>query len=319
MQQGYDLIGDVHGCGETLVLLLEQMGYRKINGIYQHKSRKVVFLGDIIDRGPHIRLACEIVRTMVDAGHAHMIMGNHEYNLVTYMTPAPAGVERPYLRPHTERNSFIVEQTVAQFANHQQDFKDYLEWFTELPLFMEFDHFRVVHACWDHALINEFISRHGGNQIHKDLLSESVNPESFLFQFLDRILRGTSLKLPDNRTMTAKDGMVRQFFRTKFWSRNPQVFNDVVFQPDPLPADLTHARLTPEDKAKLLFYSENEKPLFFGHYWMSGVPAVIRSNIACLDYSAVKYGRLVAYRMDSESHLNNGKFTWVRVEKTEQY
>jgi hypothetical protein len=46
---------------------------------------------------------------------------------------------------------------------------------------------------------------------------------------------------------------------------------------------------------------------------MSGVPSIIRSNIACLDYSAVKYGRLVAYRMDSEDTLNNGKFTWVRV------
>jgi hypothetical protein len=318
MHQGYDLIGDIHGCGETLIVLLEQMGYRKVNGVYQHKSRKVVFLGDVIDRGPHIRLACEIVRSMVDGGHAHMIMGNHEYNLVTYMTPAPAGVDRPYLRPHSERNNFIVEQTVEQFANHPQDFKDYLDWFTELPLFMEFDHFRVVHACWDHALINEFVGRYGGNQLHKGLLSESVIPDNFLFQFLDRILRGTSLKLPDNRSMTAKDGMVRQFFRTKFWSRNPQVYNDVVFQPDPLPADLTHARLSPREKEKLLYYSEKEKPLFFGHYWMSGVPAVIRSNIACLDYSAVKYGRLVAYRMDGERNLNNGKFTWVRVDKTEQ-
>jgi hypothetical protein len=318
MQQGYDLIGDVHGCGETLIVLLEQMGYHKINGVYQHKSRKVVFLGDIIDRGPHIRLACEIVRSMVDAGHAHMIMGNHEYNLVTYMTPAPAGVDRPYLREHTERNSFIVEQTVAQFANHPEEFKDYLEWFTELPLFMEFDHFRVVHACWDHAVINEFIGRYGGNQLHQGLLSESVNAKSFLYNSLDRLLRGTSLKLPDNRSMVAKDGMVRQFFRTKFWSQNPQVYNDVIFQPDPLPADLTHVRLNAEEKAKLLYYSESEKPLFFGHYWMSGVPAVIRSNIACLDYSAVKYGRLVAYRMDGEHNLNNGKFTWVRVEKTER-
>lgn len=318
MHQGYDLIGDIHGCGETLIQLLEQMDYRKINGVYQHKSRKVVFLGDIIDRGPHIRLACDIVRTMVDAGNAYMIMGNHEYNLVTYMTPAPAGVDQPYLRPHTARNSFIVEQTVEQFSNHPHDFKDYLEWFTELPLFMEFDHFRVIHACWDHTLINEFTSRYGGNQLHQGLLSESVNPDSFLFQFLDRILRGTSLKLPDNRSMTAKDGMVRQFFRTKFWSRSPQLYSDVVFQPDPLPADLAHARLSAEEKQKLLYYSENEKPLFFGHYWMSGVPAVIRSNIACLDYSAVKYGRLVAYRMDGEHSLNNGKFTWVRVDKTEQ-
>ena len=318
MQQGYDLIGDVHGCGETLIILLEQMGYCKINGIYQHKSRKVVFLGDIIDRGPHIRLACEIVRSMVDAGHAYMIMGNHEYNLVTYMTPAPAGVAQPYLREHTERNSFIVEQTVRQFANHPEEFKDYLEWFTELPLFMEFDHFRVVHACWDHSVINEFIGRYGGNQLHGALLSESVKSESFLYKSLDRLLRGTSLKLPDNRSIEAKDGMVRQFFRTKFWEKNPQVYNDVVFQPDPLPADLAHVRLNSEEKEKLLYYSENEKPLFFGHYWMSGVPAVIRSNIACLDYSAVKYGRLVAYRMDGEHHLNNGKFTWVRVDKTER-
>lgn len=51
---------------------------------------------------------------------------------------------------------------------------------------------------------------------------------------------------------------------------------------------------------------------------MSGVPATIRRNIACLDYSAVKYGRLVAYRMDSEKQLNNGKFTWVRVDKSER-
>ena len=103
MRQGYDLVGDVHGCGETLILLLEQMGYRKINGVYKHKSRKAVFLGDIIDRGPHIRLACEIVRSMVDAGHAYMIMGNHEYNIVTYMTPSPAGVDHPFLRPQIGR------------------------------------------------------------------------------------------------------------------------------------------------------------------------------------------------------------------------
>ena len=55
MQQGYDLIGDVHGCGITLIRLLEQMGYSKKNGVYQHAKRKVVFIGDIVDRGPNIR------------------------------------------------------------------------------------------------------------------------------------------------------------------------------------------------------------------------------------------------------------------------
>ena len=318
MHQGYDLIGDIHGCGLTLIDLLEQMGYSKRNGVYQHPKRKVVFLGDIVDRGPNIRLACHIVRDMVEAGHADIVMGNHEYNVVTYLSEAPAGMRQPFLRPHTPRNNFIVEQTLEQFANYPQEFNEMLDWFLTIPLFREYEHFRVVHACWDHQMIDEYLRRYGTNHITKDMLPESVQTDSFLYQFLDRMLRGTSLKLPDGRSMTAKDGMVRQFFRTKFWAGDPQRYNDVIFQPDPLPEDLQHALLSEDEKEQLLFYGPDEKPLFIGHSWMSGLPEPIVPNIACLDYSAVKYGRLVAYRMDTERHLQKGKFAWVRVEKKER-
>ena len=318
MHQGYDLIGDIHGCGLTLIDLLEQMGYSKRNGVYQHPKRKVVFLGDIVDRGPNIRLACHIVRDMVEAGHADIVMGNHEYNVVTYLSEAPAGMRQPFLRPHTPRNNFIVEQTLEQFANYPQEFNEMLDWFLTIPLFREYEHFRVVHACWDHQMIDEYLRRYGSNQITKEMLPESVQTDSFLYQFLDRMLRGTSLKLPDGRSMTAKDGMVRQFFRTKFWAGDPQRYNDVIFQPDPLPEDLQHALLSEDEKQQLLFYGPDEKPLFIGHYWMSGLPEPIVPNIACLDYSAVKYGRLVAYRMDTERHMQKGKFAWVRVEKKER-
>ncbi len=318
MHQGYDLIGDIHGCGLTLIDLLEQMGYSKRNGVYQHPKRKVVFLGDIVDRGPNIRLACHIVRDMVEAGHADIVMGKHEYNVVTYLSEAPAGMRQPFLRPHTPRNNFIVEQTLEQFANYPQEFNEMLDWFLTIPLFREYEHFRVVHACWDHQMIDEYLRRYGSNQITKEMLPESVQTDSFLYQFLDRMLRGTSLKLPDGRSMTAKDGMVRQFFRTKFWAGDPQRYNDVIFQPDPLPEDLQHALLSEDEKEQLLFYGPDEKPLFIGHYWMSGLPEPIVPNIACLDYSAVKYGRLVAYRMDTERHLQKGKFAWVRVEKKER-
>ncbi len=307
MHQGYDLIGDIHGCGLTLIDLLEQMGYSKRNGVYQHPKRKVVFLGDIV-----------IVRDMVEAGHADIVMGNHEYNVVTYLSEAPAGMRQPFLRPHTPRNNFIVEQTLEQFANYPQEFNEMLDWFLTIPLFREYEHFRVVHACWDHQMIGEYLRRYGSNQITKEMLPESVQTDSFLYQFLDRMLRGTSLKLPDGRSMTAKDGMVRQFFRTKFWAGDPQRYNDVIFQPDPLPEDLQHALLSEDEKEQLLFYGPDEKPLFIGHYWMSGLPEPIVPNIACLDYSAVKYGRLVAYRMDTERHLQKGKFAWVRVEKKER-
>ncbi|MFK4751128.1 MULTISPECIES: metallophosphoesterase [Oceanospirillaceae] len=318
MHQGYDLIGDIHGCGQTLVTLLEQMGYRKQHGVYRHNNRKAVFVGDVVDRGPHIRLACEIVKNMVDAGEAEMLMGNHEYNLITYCTKAPAGMRQPFLREHTRRNTRIVEATMEQFANYPQELNEMLDWFLERPLFAEYDHFRVVHACWDSDMIAEYIARYGGNQLDRDLLVESVDTSSFLHQFLDRMLRGTSLKLPQGRSMTAKDGFVRQFFRTKFWEHEPSRYSDVLFQPDPLPDDLQHSLLSDAEKRQLLFYSAEEKPLFFGHYWMAGIPSPLSSNLACIDYSAVKYGRLVAYRMDTEHQLQPSKFTWVRVEKNER-
>jgi len=316
--QGYDLIGDVHGCGQTLCHLLEQMDYRKINGIYQHpKGRKVVFIGDIVDRGPNIRLALNVVRDMVEHGHAHLIMGNHEYNVLAFCTPSRAGSEHPYLREHTSRNSFIVEETMRQFEPYPQEWRDYLAWFLTLPLYQEFEHFRAVHACWDHQLISEMKGRYGRNYMDEEFLHASMDRDSFEGQLVDRLTRGTALKLPEGRSITAKDGFVRHFFRTKFWEKEPEFYDDIVFQPDPLPEDITERAITKADRKQLLYYGPDEKPLFIGHYWMKGIPGPITHNIACLDYSAVKYGRLVAYRMDDETRLDPDKFCWTRVERKE--
>jgi len=44
------------------------------------------------------------------------------------------------------------------------------------------------------------------------------------------------------------------------------------------------------------YYSVNEKPVFFGHYWLNGTPELYLRNICCLDYSVAQNGYLVAYR-----------------------
>ena len=79
----YDIIGDIHGQADMLKELLEQMGYTLANNIYSHPERKAVFIGDFINRGPKIRETIRIIRGLVENGHAHAILGNHEINAMS--------------------------------------------------------------------------------------------------------------------------------------------------------------------------------------------------------------------------------------------
>ena len=47
----YDIIGDIHGHADELEKLLEKLDYSWTDGCYRHSNRKVIFLGDFIDRG----------------------------------------------------------------------------------------------------------------------------------------------------------------------------------------------------------------------------------------------------------------------------
>ena len=100
-------------------------------------------------------------------------------------------------------------------------------------------------------------------------------------------------------------------FEQKFWHENPETYGDVVFQPDALPAHIHGRPLAEEDRKRLVHYGREERPLFIGHYWCSGTPSLVTPNIACLDYSAINGGYLVAYRMGSEAVLNPANFVWV--------
>jgi len=318
VHRGYDLIGDVHGCAQTLRHLLEEMGYRLVNGVYEHPHRQAVFIGDIVDRGPRIRESLHLVREMVERGSALIVMGNHEYNALSYSTRTRSGSEQSYLRAHSPRHRRMIEETLDQFANYGREWNEFLEWFYTLPLFLEIEHFRVVHACWDDELIRTFKARYGGNLIDEDFLHASAVRDSFAGQVMDRLLRGTDMPLPDGLTITSKDGFTRSFFRTKFWAENPRTYGDIVFQPDPLPPAIAERPLPDSECRRVLTYGPEQPPVFVGHYWMQGLPKPLKPNVVCLDYSAVKYGKLVAYRMDGESRLMPEKFVWVNVERPEQ-
>ena len=307
--QGYDIIGDVHGCADALMRLLEKLGYRQRHGVYQHPQRKVIFLGDIIDRGPQIRLALQLVRDMVEAGQAQMVLGNHELNALAYFTRA----DGQYLRAHSERNARQLTETREQFAQAPELWQSYLDWFLTLPLFLEFAQFRVVHACWDSKLIAQHRERYGGGHINREFLYIAAQPGTLEARAKQRLTCGVDLPLPDGLSIVSAEGYQRDTFRIKFWVADARTYEDLLFQPDPLPPEVAQRAISPEDREQIVTYGAEQRPLFIGHYWLTGSPRAIAPNIACLDYSAVKSGCLVAYRFDGETQLSQEKFVWIHA------
>lgn len=68
-------IGDVHGCYDELILLLERLHFR-------HNQDKLVFVGDLINRGPKSLDVLRFVRDLGDS--AQMVLGNHDISFFAY-------------------------------------------------------------------------------------------------------------------------------------------------------------------------------------------------------------------------------------------
>lgn len=79
----FDIIGDVHGCYDELLALLGELGYH-IDGqlVTPPDGRKAIFLGDLVDRGPKIPQVLKLVMSMVEAGIALCVPGNHDIKLM---------------------------------------------------------------------------------------------------------------------------------------------------------------------------------------------------------------------------------------------
>ncbi len=301
-----DFIGDIHGHADKLEALLKKLGYTILNGSYHHPESTVVFVGDYIDRGPQIRKTLQIVRAMVENGDAVALMGNHEYNALCFHYPESEG---GHLRKHLIKNIVQHYETLRQFQNRQKEYEDYLEWFLTLPLYYETGHFRAVHACWDYQSIALLKNTLPNARLTDELIYESVIKGSDLNNAVEIVLKGKEILLPSGTTFTDKDGTSRREIRTRWWI-NPRnaTYHDLSIEPLSALAD------QPVDPALLPnpdYYTEHDKPVFFGHYWLKGTPILQRSNVCCLDYSVAKNGELVGYRVGKEGGLKRGRLVGV--------
>ena len=301
-----DFIGDIHGHADKLKQLLEKMGYTRQNGGYAHPDRKVVFVGDYIDRGPHIPETLEIVKSMVDQGQAVALMGNHEYNALCFHKEKASG---GHLRPHLIKNILQHYETLKQFKNRQEEYEAYIEWFMTLPLFLETDTYRAVHASWDQGNIDYLKRTLVNGRLTKELLKESVRKGTRFNEAIDQTLKGKEVSMPNGQHFFDKDGHKRNKMRIKWWE-DPAEMTYKTLSIIPL-ENLPDEPLSKEEQQSNSYYEADEPPVFFGHYWLRGVPSLYRDNICCLDYSVAKKGKLVAYRLADERKLEDGKLTYV--------
>ncbi|HEY0980994.1 metallophosphoesterase [Schlesneria sp.] len=308
----YDLIGDLHGHADELEQLLHRLGYRQIHGVYRHPERKVLFLGDFIDRGPKIREVLQIVRSMVEDDAALAVMGNHEWNALAFHTEDP---ESPgeFLRRHTPGNVRQISRTVDQLS--PAELSSYLEWFRTLPMWLDLDGLRAIHACWDDSaigVVQSALAESGG--VTTDFLKPASTTGAELYYAVEVILKGKEAALPDGVSFLDKDGSSRVHVRTR-WYLSPvgHTYHSYAFETAGLDC---HHPLENTTIAQSMPYPTTAKPVFIGHYWLPHKqPQILTHNVACLDFSVAKGGFLCAYRWDGEEKLSNSNFVRVDVEE----
>lgn len=152
-----DIIGDIHGEIDALDALLAQLGYAA-DGDHPD-GRRLVFLGDLVDRGPDSPAVLNKVRELVESGKAQCILGNHELNLLrddekhgnSWWTAPEKDTEYPMER--------ITPEAKA----------DLLRWLETLPIALERNDLRVVHACWHDASVEMLRALNGPDHCVADL------------------------------------------------------------------------------------------------------------------------------------------------------
>jgi hypothetical protein len=182
----------------------------------------------------------------------------------------------------------------------------YLDWFRSLPLWLDLDGLRVVHACWDETRMAKI-----GGPVTDDFMYSACLPGGSLFEPVEAILKGKEVALPPGATFRDKDGHERLTTRVK-WYEPPDghTFRTYAMASEPIESDLP---LPAEVIQAAVPYPEDAKPVFVGHYWMRAEqPQLLRRTIACVDWSVAKGGFLCAYRWDGERELDAGKFVWNR-------
>lgn len=157
----FDIIGDVHGCFDELQLLLLRLGYQieRVTPDNQHfgfkvsasHQRRVVFAGDLVDRGTNTPDVLRLVMSMVNSGIAFCVCGNHDVKLARYLSGKKVSITHG------------LEKSVAQLAQESKEFREIVfKFLYNLISHYVFDNGKLVVA---HAGLREEMHGRGSGEV----------------------------------------------------------------------------------------------------------------------------------------------------------
>lgn len=140
-----DIVGDIHGEYDALCQLLTHLGYAA-DGTHP-QARTLVFVGDFCDRGPNSPAVLALAQRLIQTGRAVAVLGNHEINLLRGDAKDGSGwfFDERAQRDHPKYAPFH-RPTDAERA-------PITAWLSGLPIALEREDLRVVHAAWQQAAI----------------------------------------------------------------------------------------------------------------------------------------------------------------------
>jgi hypothetical protein len=172
----FDIIGDVHGCAGELEKLLAKLGYAvSWRGepsspsvvVSAPHGRRVVFVGDLVDRGPRAPDALRIVMSMVEAGVALVVPGNHDVKF------------QRWLDGKDVKPSHGLDRTIAQMEMQPKAFKTQVRDFLKgLPIYLWLDGGKLAVA---HAGIKEHMLGRVSGEIRRFCLYGETSGETDKF------------------------------------------------------------------------------------------------------------------------------------------
>ena len=143
-----DIIGDVHGCFDELCELLVLLGHSdlltpNLEPVREGEQPRMLFVGDIVDRGDRVIDALKLVMELCEKGYACTTLGNHDYRFFRW------------LQGQDVKIAHGLDKTIDEFNQLPNSEREelrvkFLRFFEKIPYAIRFDGGQgvVVHAAW---------------------------------------------------------------------------------------------------------------------------------------------------------------------------